>query len=123
MGKTALIVVIVLILGGAGYFFYRSQYMTPTSPATSSNAVVPKNTVIIQSNSFTPGTLNVKVGDKVTWTNNDSYAHTVVSDTGDFDSGNMSSGQSFGFTFTKAGTFNYHCGVHTFMTAQVVVTN
>jgi len=122
--KAAIIVVIVLVLAGAGYYFYRSQYsMTPMSSTAPSNVVVPANSVNIQGNSFNPGTLNAKVGDKITWTNNDSYAHTVTSDTGEFDSGKFGAGQTYSFTFTKAGTYNYHCGVHTFMTAQVVVTN
>jgi len=120
--KAVLIIIVVLVLAGAGYYFYRSQYsMTPMKTSTTtSNVVVPANSVNIQGNSFTPGTLNAKVGDKITWTNNDSYDHTVTSDTGAFDSGKLGAGQSYSFTFTKAGTFNYHCTIHTFMTAQVV---
>lgn len=128
--KTVLIVIVVLVLAGAGYYFYRSQYssqysMTPmktTASTAPSNVVVPAGSVNIQGNSFTPATLNAKVGDKITWTNNDGYDHTVTSDTGEFDSGHISSGQTFSFTFTKAGTFTYHCAIHTFMAAQVVVT-
>ncbi len=88
-----------------------------------SDQTVAAGNVIIKGNAFTPATLNAKVGDKITWTNNDSYAHTVTSDAGEFDSANMSPGQSFSFTFTSPGTYKYHCSLHTFMTAKVIVSN
>lgn len=110
IGVIVLILVVVIGL----------KYIKPAAP---SNLVVPPNSVIIQSNSFNPDTLTVKVGTKVTWTNNDSYTHNVTSDDGTFTGGNIDSGQSISFTFTKAGTYNYHCAIHTFMTAKVVVTN
>ncbi|MCL4418145.1 MAG: cupredoxin family copper-binding protein [Actinobacteria bacterium] len=77
--------------------------------------------VTIKSNAFDPASLTIKVGDTVTWTNNDSYNHTITSDNGAFDSGNISGGGTFSFTFNTAGTFNYHCSVHTFMTAKIIV--
>jgi plastocyanin len=58
----------------------------------------------------------------VTWINNDSYAHTVKAKTGEFDSGNMANGAKFSFTFDKEGTYDYICGIHTFMTGKIVVT-
>lgn len=125
MNKTVLIVgaivlVVAVFLGLKYAGVYNMNPMTTTNP---SNLSVPANTVLIQGNSFNPDTLTVKVGQKVTWTNNDSYAHTVTSDNGTFNSGNLAAGQSFSFTFDKVGTFSYHCSIHTFMTAKVVVTN
>ena len=73
---------------------------------------------------FSPATVNVSVGDTVTWTNNEPGAvpHTASSDTaGVFDSGNLGTGQSFSRTFTQAGTFAYHCNVHPGMTGSVIV--
>jgi plastocyanin len=110
IGVIILIVVIVVL----GMKYYR--------PGAPSNLVIPANTVIIQSNSFNPGTLTVKAGTKVTWTNDDSYTHNVTSDDGAFSVGNIAAGQSLSFTFSKAGTYNYHCAIHTFMTGTVVVT-
>jgi plastocyanin len=66
--------------------------------------------------------IRVSVGSTVTWTNLDAAGHTATSDTGDFDSGLLGSGQSFSFTFTKEGTYKYHCGPHPFMVGTVVVT-
>ena len=97
-------------------------------PTTSSGgaAVAPAtgSTVAIQDSSFTPQTLTVKAGTKVTWTNNDSTVHDVTSTDGPgtdatttdlFSSGSMSAGQSFSYTFTKAGTYYYECTIHASM--------
>ena len=56
--------------------------------------------------------LVVAMGTTVTWTNNDSIAHTTTSDTGVWDSGILAPGQSFSFTFASTGTFPYHCAIH-----------
>lgn len=80
------------------------------------------NSVTIQNTAFSPQNLQVKVGQEVTWTNQDQFTHTVTSDTGTFDSGNVANGKTFSFTFTKEGTFTYHCNIHTSMTGQVTVT-
>jgi plastocyanin len=54
----------------------------------------------------------VEVGATVTWTNNDSIAHTVTADDNSFDSGPMQPGQTFSHTFSQAGTVPYHCSIH-----------
>jgi hypothetical protein len=41
--------------------------------------------------------------------------------TGVWDSGNLSPGKSFSFTFNQVGTFPYHCNIHSSMTAKIVV--
>jgi plastocyanin len=70
---------------------------------------------------FSPATLNIQVGTMVSWTNNDSTTHTVTSDNGIFDSGNLAPNATFSYTFNTAGTFAYHCAIHTSMTGKVVV--
>jgi plastocyanin len=57
----------------------------------------------------------------VKWTNNDAIAHTVTSNTGAFDSGNMAAGATYSYTFSTAGTYNYHCTYHSGMTGTVMV--
>lgn len=77
---------------------------------------------------FSPATISIKVGDTVTWTNNDTDVHTVTADGGQFDSGiinKVATGPpptSFTRTFSAAGTFPYHCNVHPAMTGTVQVT-
>ena len=91
------------------------------SGSTTNNTTVSSNSVAIQNFAFNPATLTVKAGTKVTWINQDSTTHQVVSDTGVFNSGDLSSGQSFSFTFDKAGNYPYHCAVHPSMAGTIVV--
>jgi len=98
-------------------------------PALAKNA-----DVSIVGTSFQPATITVGVGDTVTWTTTQSIGqqHSVTSgkpgapDQGKvFDSGLglQENGQTFPFTFTTPGTYDYFCQVHpTQMTGQVIVT-
>jgi len=71
---------------------------------------------------FNPSTLTIKVGTTVIWKNVSSAPHTVTSDDGQtFDSGNLAVGDTFRFTFKNAGTFSYHCNIHPYMRASIVV--
>lgn len=79
------------------------------------------NEVYIQNLSFNPSTITVTVNTTITWTNFDSVTHTVTSDTGLFDSGNIGSGKTYSYKFTTAGSYPYHCTIHTYMTGTVVV--
>jgi len=71
--------------------------------------------------SFDPSTITIITGTTITWTNKDAIGHSVTSDTGVFDSGIINASGTFSYTFDTAGTFPYHCKVHTIMTASVVV--
>jgi plastocyanin len=78
--------------------------------------------VTMQDIEFQPGNIDVKVGDTVTWTNDDSAGHDVTGD--DFksgDPGGMATGDTFEHTFDKAGTFDYVCTVHPGMEGSVTV--
>ena len=90
---------------------------------TTSGAGTPASgtAVTIDNFAFSPPTLNAKVGQKVTWTNKQDVAHTVTANGGAFDHP-MPSGATFSFTFTKAGTFAYHCTIHPSMQATIVVS-
>ena len=98
----------------------------PSSSATTGGGGggnAPGGTAVSISNfAFSPATISVKVGTTVTWTNNDSAPHTITADDGSFDSGEIAQGKSYSHAFSSAGTFTYHCSVHPFMKASVVVT-
>ena len=79
------------------------------------------NSVSIANMAFTPASITVKAGTKVTWTNNDAMTHTVTADDASFNSGDISSGSTYSFTFSTIGTFNYHCSIHPSMTATITV--
>ena len=101
---------------------------TPPSPKTpaAGTVVAPNvasNAVSITNAGFQPNALTVKVGTTVTWTNNDSAAHSVTSDTsGVFDSGPINQAATFTFTFSQAGTFTYHSTSDTGWAGTVTVT-
>jgi len=81
--------------------------------------------VTMQNISFQPASLSTKVGDTVTWTNDESVGHDVTADDGSFKSGpagGLKQGDKFEHTFNKAGTFAYKCTVHPNMTGTVEVT-
>jgi len=71
---------------------------------------------------FDPSSVAVDAGATVTWTNQDSTAHTVTADDGSFDSGTLDAGASFSFTFTSAGTVSYHCSIHPNMVGSVTIS-
>ncbi|WP_371400536.1 cupredoxin domain-containing protein [Kribbella sp. NBC_00662] len=94
------------------------------SPAAPAGAAVSTNTVDIKEFAFGPQSVTVKVGTTVTWTNDDQDPHTVTSQNGSgpLKSSTLQKGDKFQYKFTKAGTFDYLCTIHPFMTGTVVVT-
>jgi copper-containing nitrite reductase len=72
---------------------------------------------------FSPATITVVIGvnNTVVWTNRDSSPHTVTSATKAFDSGNLNAGDTFTFTFTAPGTYQYVCSYHPWMKGTVIV--
>ena len=88
-------------------------------PAT--EAAVTESAVSISGFAFQPPTLAVAPGTTVTWTNEDGAPHTVTSDDGTFDSGELGSGGTFSTSFAEAGTFAYSCRFHPGMTGTIVV--
>ncbi|HEY3344270.1 MAG TPA: cupredoxin domain-containing protein [Anaerolineaceae bacterium] len=85
----------------------------PTAAAGSSATGAGQTaTVTMENFTFTPKTLQIKKGTTVIFINRDSARHTVTSDTGKFESGNLDAGQSFQFQFTETGQFPYYCRYH-----------
>jgi len=101
--------------------------VTPTTTSPAPGAAKPATaSVAIQNFSFSPATLTVKRGTEVTWTNNDSVPHRIVPDaansSGGPQSGTLSQGDQFSFTFDKTGSFGYICQIHPSMSGTVIVT-
>lgn len=88
------------------------------------DAAAANQSVSIDGFAFLPGTVSVAVGETVTWRNDQpNTPHTVSSDTaGAFDSGSLSTGNTFAQTFSAAGSFAYHCNIHPGMSGLVIVT-
>lgn len=102
-----------------------------TSTVDTSTSVAPNtvNIVGLEAPFFTPNTLNVKAGTTVTFVNTDGNSHTVTSvksgttdPDGIFDSGIIKVGKTFTFTFSKPGTYQYICTIHTHMRGTIIVS-
>jgi plastocyanin len=71
---------------------------------------------------FFPSSITIHPGETITWTNDDSAAHTIVSDSGaEIGSSSLSKGQSYSHTFNTPGTYNYRCSIHPSMKGTVIV--
>ena len=75
--------------------------------------------VSAKDNFFDPGKAKIKQGDKVTWTNDGNVGHTVKFK-GQKDKV-ISPGATTSKKFKKAGTYPYHCTIHSGMDGKVVV--
>jgi plastocyanin len=96
-----------------------SAESTSTPAATGGGAAA--TAVDIKDFAFNPAETTVKVGQKVTWTNDDSTEHNVVADDGTFKSEDLEQGDTYEYTADKAGTFSYVCTYHPQMKATLTV--
>jgi plastocyanin len=127
---------------GQGGGYATNATMTSTGNATNATGASGGNTTtsvsIVSGSSsltdtaFQPNPVQVSVGSTVTWTNDDSQPHTVVSGQnaqpdGKFDSSPnfnplIAPGQTFSHTFTEAGQYPYYCALHPNMVGTVSVS-
>lgn len=125
MNKNLLIVlgVIAVIIIGALYYYggYNYNYGTPTPTANTSETPNPQGAypISIKNFVFDPAILNISAGSTVIWTNNDSVAHRISGN--GFQSSDLANGQSYSFTFTSSGTFDYICSIHPSMKGKIIV--
>jgi plastocyanin len=94
---------------------------TWTQTASAQNAA-PAGAVSIDNFTFTPQSLKVKAGTTVTWTNKDDIPHGIASSDNAFKKSKaLDTDDSFSYTFTTPGTFQYFCYIHPHMVGTVVV--
>lgn len=135
---TLTIIAVVVVVIGGWYFASNHQNnnggygstnmnMSNGGNSSSANSTTPTATdaVTIQNYAFSPANITVKAGTTVTWTNKDSVAHTVTETDGQIgpNSGDVTPNATYTFTFAKAGTYHYHCSIHTEMVGTVTVTS
>jgi len=124
-----IIVVAILVVGGAIALNHKSTYNNPSQPNTNSyssnsNKTPQPGNVDIRNMMFTPSQISVQKGATVTWTNNDNTAHTVIDDLSNVSgpaSGTIEPGSTYSFMFTKTGSYQYHCKIHPSMRGTIVV--
>jgi plastocyanin len=88
--------------------------------APAADAATVKTVTMTSGLKFMPASVTVTRGTVVKWKNTSFFAHTTTSNTGLWNK-TVLSGAAFSRTFTRAGTFKYHCNIHTGMTGTVVV--
>lgn len=90
-----------------------------SSPNPSTSAA--SQTVVMQGFTFQPASITIQTGASVTWRNDDSVSHQIVSNTNAFSSPVLNAGGSYTHVFDQAGTYSYHCGIHPYMTGTITV--
>lgn len=94
---------------------------TASAPARAGGRQVKPVMIEVRSLRFSKGKIEIEAGTTIVWRNRDPLAHTVTSDSGSFDSGDLKPDASWSHTFTEPGTYSYHCTPHPLMRAIVVV--
>ena len=94
----------------------------PAHGPTTMHAQTDSAQVEIRAHGFSTPTVTVKAGTTVTWINHDDDAHTVTSTVNAFRSPGLDADETFSYTFTTPGTYEYFCTLHPLMTGKVIVT-
>jgi len=115
-----LCVVLIAVLCAAGCTSQPAAVTTAPAPAPGSSQAAPQAqaatgptaSVLIEEKAFNPNILNVAVGTTVVWTNQDTVDHRIVhrplnGETELFHSDRLTPGQSYSYTFTTAGRYEY----------------
>lgn len=116
--STLALIAFALALAGIMFAAFSSSDPQPASAAAKTIKVN------IKDFKYSKTPLTVKVGQKVTWTNQDSMEHDVTptgSAKGAPHSKLLAKGKSYTWTATKKGSFNYICSVHPYMKGKVIV--
>ncbi|MDE1853167.1 MAG: cupredoxin domain-containing protein [Thaumarchaeota archaeon] len=129
MGKiVAVVIVIIIIVAAAGLYY---AYYGMSKPTTSTINIA-NGTGTDQSLNFNPSSITVVIGrnNTIQFANGDSTLHTVtftsapagVSLSSISDS-SLSAGSSFTISLSIAGTYQYHCSIHSWMKGTITVVS
>lgn len=106
--------------------FFSSLFVINSAWASEHTISIPYGASNPSFQSFEPESIQVKIGDKIAWTNLDEMMHSVIGINKDsqeqFDSGALHIGQTFEQTFDKAGEYDIYCSFHPFMTGKIIVS-
>lgn len=113
---------IVAAVGAITFFaFAAAARGTSATTTRSAQGPVAAPAITIDNFKFTPVSLTVPAGTTVVWSNRDDLPHTVVERNQKFKSKALDTGDSYSFTFSEPGTYEYFCGLHPKMVGKVVV--
>jgi plastocyanin len=105
---------------------------TAAAPATTTASDAPATTpaddsggdveVVMKGIAYSPSSITVRAGQRITWVNEDDVLHDVVSTDGErIESELFPNGESFSFTPTRAGSIHYVCTIHPGMEGNITV--
>ncbi|HEX6713780.1 MAG TPA: cupredoxin family copper-binding protein [Thermoleophilaceae bacterium] len=118
IGSLAAVASVALLLAGCG----GSSYGSAKPSGSSTQTAVAGSAVTISNFKFSPASVTVKPGARVTVSNQDSVTHTITANDGhSFDSGDLAAGQSRTISISKPGSYPYHCSIHPYMHGTLVV--
>jgi plastocyanin len=132
--RSFLALVVILAVAACSSGTPAASSVAPSSAAAPSSSAAPSSAaasasaagggaaaVSIKGFAFNPATIQAKVGENITWTNDDGVAHTVTLDDGSSKSGNINPATTYSHAFAQAGTFTYHCEIHPQMKGTITV--
>lgn len=124
-----LLAVGALALAGCGDGGSGGSTGADTAPAAETTATTASTaadggsvSVVMQNTAYSPSTITVRVGQRITWVNEDGALHDVVSTDGEkIESELFPKGESFSFTPTRRGEIYYVCTIHPGMEGSITV--
>jgi hypothetical protein len=130
---------VLLVISSCSHTLNTSSPQTPNNPASKNQPSGPPPPVTVMivfdfsgaefqgldayKGEFKTQVIKIPVGTTVTWENDETYLgnkHNVTSKNGLFDK-DLNVGESFNYTFTKPGTFDYYCKYFPAMTGEIIV--
>ncbi len=108
-------------------FLIVTLYVTAVAAITVAGNAAPRQsdappyTIDIKDFAFSPRSLTIPVGGKVTWTNKDEEPHKVVEVNTTFTSQALDTDGNFTYEFNTPGTYEYFCALHPRMTGKIIV--
>jgi plastocyanin len=95
--------------------------VAPTICRQAPDPVTNPVSVTISGNTYTPNPVQAKVGEPIQWGNEDGVPHTATLDDVDCDTGLISRGQTRTLVIAAAGTYPYHCEVHSTIHGTITI--
>jgi plastocyanin len=119
------VVIIIIVVATAAVLLSQPKSSSPSGSSGQNTGSSGQNaSVSINNFAFNPTPITITADTTVTWKNDQDVTHTVTSDQGSmesFNSGDLAPGATYSHTFNTAGTYDYHCSIHTSMHGQVIV--
>ncbi len=115
-GWQVVAIVLAVIVFGLALIGIRSGAAAADETAQASRTA----SVDIVNFAYRPATLTIGAGSKVVFANTSSRAHTATRK-GSFTTGRIKAGKSASISFSRRGTFAYHCTIHPFMKGKILV--